>query len=908
MLARSFAVAFLGAVALAGGVGNVSHSPVVVHTDLQAAIDAAADGDVLLVHGGTYSGFTIDNRSIAIFGVPGETVDVQGRVDITNVPSSKWVVLSDIDVHETIPTGVHGYRAVGLTNCAGTVWIQGCTLAGSDGKSSGGFGDGGFGGAGLLAQSSTRLVVVGSTLTGGKGGYNGNTSCFPSCTGPGDGGAGILLYTGSRVALYDCDLVGGAGGDGGYQAGRGGDGLFAATNTGPALLANCSSTGGDGGYGIAYKNGDGGHGVRYGGGSGAVYALDTLFVGGQPGQGPAGGGAGGAPILGPVTTLAPSARTFTTQHIARGASSVPATVGGVVGDTFFAAQSGVVGWLLQLGMNGVWTLRYPTTMPKTPLAVLPPSGATTASWNAAPIQSGTQANLRFVQGYALPQAGGAVAASPACTLLLDVGAQPDCDGNGVFDALDVAEGAPDGNLNFVPDACELQPVWYVDDSAPPGGDGSLAWPFQAIQDGVDAVIPGRTVEVLDGVYTGARNRELDFNGKAIVLRSQNGPANCIIDCQSLGRAVHLSSGEALGTRFQGFTIRNGRIAGLGTMRGGGAVLVESGATVELAECVLESNFAEEFGGALAVRASAGPVSVRDCSFTSNATTLNLGNAMGGAIRIERDASILRCTFVANQSYRGGAIHVSGPTELRLSHSSFLGNSGSDSGGAIGVEVLADNQSARLIGSNLLFAGNHSDYRGGALETWAGYQNTSIAVDLQHSTFTANSTHSLASYAGGGGIYVGTGTNVGLRNVLLWSNTTASPGPQMRLESVASLATLDYCDVEGGPAGVYVGPGVLNWGTGNLALDPQFVDADGADNDPATFDDNVYRLKPTSPCLDAGDSIHALADVTDIDGDLDFGEPVPLDLNLKPRFKDLPSVPDTGVGSPPIDLGCFERQN
>ncbi|HVS20123.1 MAG TPA: hypothetical protein VMT18_16080 [Planctomycetota bacterium] len=46
---------------------------------------------------------------------------------------------------------------------------------------------------------------------------------------------------------------------------------------------------------------------------------------------------------------------------------------------------------------------------------------------------------------------------------------------------------------------------------------------------------------------------------------------------------------------------------------------------------------------------------------------------------------------------------------------------------------------------------------------------------------------------------------------------------------------------------------------------------------------------------------------DLDGDLDFLEPVPFDLDLLPRFEDDPAVPDMGAGTAPIvDQGAYER--
>ena len=98
--------------------------------------------------------------------------------------------------------------------------------------------------------------------------------------------------------------------------------------------------------------------------------------------------------------------------------------------------------------------------------------------------------------------------------------------------------------------------------------------------------------------------------------------------------------------------------------------------------------------------------------------------------------------------------------------------------------------------------------------------------------------------------------------------------------------IDYCCIQGWT-------GELG-GTGNLRDDPLFVNLDGPDNEIGTEDDNL-RLRPSSPCINAGDNNATGVDVSDLDADGDANEPMPFDFEDKPR-----------ILNGTVDIGAFEN--
>jgi predicted outer membrane repeat protein len=122
----------------------------------------------------------------------------------------------------------------------------------------------------------------------------------------------------------------------------------------------------------------------------------------------------------------------------------------------------------------------------------------------------------------------------------------------------------------------------------PDGTGS----FPNIQAGIDAALPGDIVELADGTFTGAGNRDIGFLGKAITVRSRSGnPETCIIDCQEAGRAFNFYDGEGPSSRLEGITITHG----LQLSGSGGAIACGTAPT--LAHLIFKDNEATS-GGAI----------------------------------------------------------------------------------------------------------------------------------------------------------------------------------------------------------------------------------------------------------------------------------------------------------------------
>jgi hypothetical protein len=110
---------------------------------------------------------------------------------------------------------------------------------------------------------------------------------------------------------------------------------------------------------------------------------------------------------------------------------------------------------------------------------------------------------------------------------------------------------------------------------------------------------------------------------------------------------------------------------------------------------------------------------------------------------------------------------------------------------------------------------------------------------------------------------------------------------------------------------YSGTGDATGIEGNISVDPllERMPNPGADGVWATNDDSYgyAALSSVSPCIDAGTNLGVPADETDLDGDGEIAEPVPLDSERASRWVDDLTILDTGEGEVPVvDIGAYEH--
>ncbi len=390
--------------------------------------------------------------------------------------------------------------------------------------------------------------------------------------------------------------------------------------------------------------------------------------------------------------------------------------------------------------------------------------------------------------------------------------------------------------------------------------------FNTIQEAIDSVWDGDIVTVSDGLYTGEGNRDIDFRGYAITLRSENGPENCIIDCEGAAlefhRGFYFRNGEDQNSILDGFTVKNGY-----AQYEGGAIECDN-SSPKIRNCNFQSNSARNFGGAV-LNINNSRVVLEGCIFRENEIIGGWYLYGGAAVAnvYDSDCVLNECSFINNSSVKSGGALYNRYSDTELTNCSFIGNFASYYGGGI------CNTKSKLKAVNCLFSDNTaSSESGGAV------YNEDGDIELVNCTLSAN----IANCDSGGIANTGE-CSVILTNSILWSNSVGDV-QDMNAQVCADVLDVNYCCIQS------LDEQLL--GEHNLNIDPLFIDFNGIDNILGNEDDNL-RLSEFSPCLDAGNNTAVpLSVVTDLDGD--------------ERFIDEIDVNDTGCCQPPIvDMGAYE---
>ncbi len=406
--------------------------------------------------------------------------------------------------------------------------------------------------------------------------------------------------------------------------------------------------------------------------------------------------------------------------------------------------------------------------------------------------------------------------------------------------------------------------------------------YPTIQVAVVYCTDGDTVALTDGVFSGDQNRDIDFFGREITVRSQSGhPASCTIDCggseSAPHRAFHLVSAEGPGAIITGIQMVNGWAS-----PDGGAMLL-AGSSPTVRECIFSNNFSSE-GGAVCSRVASGAV-FTDCVFSDNRAEY------GGALMITNsaDPTFDRCTIEGNQaSVEAGAVCCRLSAAPTFTSCVFENNLAAYRAGGL----LADDESRPTVTLSTFHA-NAGNSGGGA------YCCSQSIGSFVQCTFAANS-----GPAGGGGLTCGCQGVANLDACIIAASTS---GEAIYCWS-SGTATLRCSDLHGNAGGDWVGMIADQFGmNGNISQDPLFCDLAAGD----------LTLHAGSPCLaghhpmgeDCG-LIGAWTIGCPIEGieDENGGSPLPVAFRLEPNFPN-PFTATTAIryraesSVPPMDGDC-----
>lgn len=419
------AVATLSAPLAHAGNVHIVGGPASTAPTIQAAVDAAVDGDVVLVRSTPVAGFTVVDKALTIVSDLGTAfAEIASPVQVLDLAPGKTFALRDCEVHASGPV------LVDVRDCAGhvrfdTLLLKRRTVSLPPGPPS-------------LVDSTLNIANCADVAV-----HRTSIRCDAVSQAGQWGGVAVAIAT-SHVNLGGCNVIGGIGASG-YSTGGSPPQSVLATAGAPAITLDAASTlalegssvrGGSGGPGALAVCSPFQPPTRGGDGAPAiectspviVNARDSQLLGGEAGRGglgflcgvpPAADGTDGPLTSNVVVVNLPSARRIfaVIEAITREQDSLAITV---------IAQPGDVATLLmsqQSQLNMVpavlGDVLVGPTFRRIPLGVVPGSGFISLTLPVGDLAPGVEASRRFMQVYCRDTSGQVHMAGVESVVLLD---------------------------------------------------------------------------------------------------------------------------------------------------------------------------------------------------------------------------------------------------------------------------------------------------------------------------------------------------------------------------------------------------------------------------------------------------------------------------------------------------------
>jgi len=397
---------------------------------------------------------------------------------------------------------------------------------------------------------------------------------------------------------------------------------------------------------------------------------------------------------------------------------------------------------------------------------------------------------------------------------------------------------------------------YVDTDANGAQDGTnWANAFNHLQDGLAAAAAGNEIWVAEGIYKpdtnsarphGTGDRGATFQLKTGVTVTGGYAGFGKLDPNARDTRLHTTvlSGDLLADDGPGF--HNNSENSYHVVSGSG---VKATAVLDGFRIIGGNADHGDIDGAGMYNLSGSPT-VIDCTFVGNSARWYGGGMFNNMFS---SPTLINCTFVDNDAKYGGGMENRFYSEPTL--------------------------------TNCLFSGNTAEF--GAGLSSAGASPTCI-----NCTITQNWAARRA-----GGMYNRFDSKPEITNCIVWGNR-AEEGAQITMWYDSELS-VTCSDIEGGQAGLLVVESTVNWGEGNIDLDPCFVETGFWDSN-GIWIDGDYHLLPASPCIDAASNIAIPSDKYDIDRDGNTAETLPWDAEGEARIDD-----GDNDGNSVVDMGAYE---